>query len=210
MAFSYFVIPSSFQWHGSSLHPSHRMKRSLANSKPQPASFTSWAGKPILFFFTSLCYIDYFPLLSSFPSGPRNTSTSGIGLKARPFQQQLPVFLEQVWPDPGSDPPFPVPGIKFWLVESLACFGLWILRKWAVFFSFIKAPGCHSGFFLFFELSTNTPLSGFFGTLVAKGCDPHFLTVTGLETPLPPSDLFQLHAKIISLNWNCCFCMWLI
>ena len=70
IAFYYFVIPSSFQWHGSSLHPRHRMKRSLANSKPQPASFTSWAGKPILFFFYLSVLHWLFPTSFLFPQWP--------------------------------------------------------------------------------------------------------------------------------------------
>lgn len=109
-------------------------------------------------------------------SGTRSTSMSGIGLQTRPFQQQcmyvsnvctyVSIFFGQVWQDTGSDPSFPEPGIMFWLVESLACFDPWTLRNWAVFFFY----------------------SGSCMSLRASSCSlnfhhPHFLTVTGLETP---------------------------
>jgi len=133
------------------------MKRSVANSKPQPASFTSWAGKPILFcFFTSVLHW-LFPTSFLFPQWPEKHFYIWHRIKS----QALSTTTTRIF---GASVARPGQWSSFSCTRHQVLVGGIIGLLWSVnpsqmscFFSFIKAPGCHSGFFLFFELSTNTP-----------------------------------------------------
>ena len=118
------------------------MKRTLANSKPQSASSTSFAGKPVQEILYLSVWHRLFTASFLFSQWPENHFYvwQRIANQALPT---TPVLLGQVWSGTGSDPPFPEPGI--WLVESLASFGLWTLHNWAVYFSLIEVPACNSG-----------------------------------------------------------------